>query len=103
MREKLYPTCGKLYPGGLTMLNNCEDFEQVSQNNFRSKLNLSFHTIIYSNYYFKVRQVAEMFGEYRPLFDGVGSGPGDSTLEDKLYEYEVRQISSTPRKTQQKN
>ena len=30
-----------------------------------------------------------MFGEYRPLFDGVGTGPGDKTLEDKLYEYEV--------------
>ena len=30
-----------------------------------------------------------MYGEYRPLFEGVGSGPGDSTLEDKLYEYEV--------------
>ena len=38
---------------------------------------------------FKVRQCAEMYGEYRPLFEGVGSGPGDSTLEDKLYEYEV--------------
>jgi len=33
--------------------------------------------------------VAEMYGEYRPLFEGVGTGPGDSTLEDKLYEYEV--------------
>ena len=32
-----------------------------------------------------------MFGEYRPLFDGVGTGPGDKTLEDKLYEYEVLQ------------
>ena len=32
-----------------------------------------------------------MFGEYRPLFDGVGTGPGDKTLEDKLYEYEVFQ------------
>ena len=29
LREKLYPTCGKLYPEGLTMLNACEDFEQV--------------------------------------------------------------------------
>jgi len=37
-----------------------------------------------------VRQVAEMYGEYRPLFEGVGTGPGDSTLEDKLYEYEVK-------------
>jgi len=65
VREKLYPTCGKLYPEGLAMLNASEDFEQV-------------------------RQCAEMYGEYRPLFEGVGSGPGDSTLEDKLYEYEVK-------------
>ena len=43
----------------------------------------------FANSNFKVRQCAEMYGEYRPLFEGVGSGPGDSTLEDKLYEYEV--------------
>ena len=29
VREKLYPTCGKLYPEGLAMLNASEDFEQV--------------------------------------------------------------------------
>ena len=29
VREKLYPTCGKLYPEGLSMLNASEDFEQV--------------------------------------------------------------------------
>lgn len=28
-REKLYPTCGKLYPDGLTRLARCEDYEQV--------------------------------------------------------------------------
>ena len=47
------------------MLGNCEDFEQV-------------------------RQVADMYAQYRPLFDGVGQGTGDSTLEDKFFEYEVR-------------
>ena len=30
-REKLYPSCGKLYPQGLKMLSNCDDFEQVRQ------------------------------------------------------------------------
>uniref|UniRef100_A0A452HNC4 V-type proton ATPase subunit n=1 Tax=Gopherus agassizii TaxID=38772 RepID=A0A452HNC4_9SAUR len=28
-REKLYPTCGKLYPEGLHLLANAEDYEQV--------------------------------------------------------------------------
>ncbi len=28
-REKLYPTCGKLYPDGLARLARCEDYEQV--------------------------------------------------------------------------
>ncbi len=28
-REKLYPTCGKLYPDGLTKLAKCEDYDQV--------------------------------------------------------------------------
>ena len=42
----------------------------------------------------QVRQCAEMYGEYRPLFEGVGTGPGDSTLEDKLYEYEVYLIQA---------
>ena len=28
-REKLYPTCGKLYPDGLSRLAKCEDYEQV--------------------------------------------------------------------------
>ncbi len=28
-REKLYPTCGKLYPDGLTRLAKCEDYDQV--------------------------------------------------------------------------
>lgn len=28
-REKLYPTCGKLYPDGLVRLAKCEDYEQV--------------------------------------------------------------------------
>ena len=28
-REKLYPTCGKLYPEGLGRLAKCEDYDQV--------------------------------------------------------------------------
>ena len=28
-REKLYPTCGRLYPEGLAQLAKCEDYDQV--------------------------------------------------------------------------
>ena len=28
-REKLYPTCGRLYPDGLSRLAKCEDYDQV--------------------------------------------------------------------------
>ena len=52
-REKLYPSCGKLYPQGLKMLSNCDDFEQV-------------------------RQVADSYANYRALFDGVGQGQSSS-------------------------
>ena len=68
-RAKLYPSCGKLHPEGLTMLSNCDDFEQV-------------------------RQVADMYAQYRQLFDGVGQGAADSTLEDKFFEYEVLTVVS---------
>lgn len=30
-REKLYPTCGKLYPDGLKALARADDYEQVSR------------------------------------------------------------------------
>ena len=80
-REKLYPECGTLYPYGsllrrlcrgsnsrfvgLTMLGKCDDFEQV-------------------------RQVADTFQNYRSLFDGVGQGASDFTLEDKFFKHEVK-------------
>ena len=28
-REKLYPSCGRLYPDGLARLARCEDYDQV--------------------------------------------------------------------------
>lgn len=30
-REKLYPRCGSLYPDGLDMLSQSEDYDQVSR------------------------------------------------------------------------
>jgi len=64
-RSMLYPRCGKLYPDGLAKLMNCEEYEQV-------------------------RDVASCYAEYAPLFEGTGNSPGDKTLEDKFFEYEVK-------------
>eukprot|EP00047_Mylnosiga_fluctuans_P001497 m.220608 g.220608 ORF g.220608 m.220608 type:complete len:347 (-) comp10416_c0_seq1:52-1092(-) len=63
-RVKLYPTIGKLYPEGLGKLAECGDYEEVVR-------------------------VAEYYADYRPLFDGIGTGSGDKTLEDKFFEREV--------------
>ncbi|MEE6526806.1 hypothetical protein FKM82_027676, partial [Ascaphus truei] len=63
-REKLYPTCGKLYPEGLKLLANADDYDQV-------------------------KNTAEYYSEYKALFEGVGTGTGEKTLEDKFFENEV--------------
>ncbi|CAD5112291.1 DgyrCDS1520 [Dimorphilus gyrociliatus] len=63
-RAKLYPKCGKLYPDGLASLAKADDYDQV-------------------------KAVADYYAEYRQLFDGAGTNPGDKTLEDKFFEHEV--------------
>ncbi|KAL6059756.1 hypothetical protein STEG23_009678 [Scotinomys teguina] len=63
-RETLFPTCGKLYPEGLHLLAQAEDFEQM-------------------------KRVADNYGIYKPLFEAVGGG-GGKTLEDVFYEREVQ-------------
>lgn len=40
--------------------------------------------------YDEVVRVVEHYAEYRGMFEGVGTGPGEKTLEDKFFEYEVR-------------
>ncbi|XP_057282195.1 V-type proton ATPase subunit d 2 [Pezoporus wallicus] len=64
-REKLYPTCGKLHPEGLHLLANADDYEQV-------------------------KCVADYYAEYKAVFESVGSGTGDKTLEDAFFEHEVK-------------
>jgi len=64
-RSKLYPRCGKLNPDGLAALSRADDYEQV-------------------------KAVAEYYAEYRALFEGAGSNPGEKTLEDKFFEHEVK-------------
>jgi len=64
-RLKLYPTIGRLYPEGLSMLSDCSDYDEVVR-------------------------VVEYYAEYRGMFEGVGTGPGEKTLEDKFFEYEAK-------------
>lgn len=64
-RVKLYPTCGRLHPDGLAALARADDYEQV-------------------------RNIAEYYAEYRELFENSGNNPGEKTLEDKFFEYEVK-------------
>ena len=61
---KLSLSPGKLYPEGLKFLKNAEDREEV-------------------------RRICERFGAYKELYNGVGDGPNDKTLEDKFFEEEV--------------
>ncbi|XP_060094852.1 V-type proton ATPase subunit d 1-like [Heteronotia binoei] len=51
---KLFPHCGKLYPEGLAQLARADDYEQV-------------------------KAVADYYPEYKLLFEGAGSNPGDKT------------------------
>uniref|UniRef100_A0A6I8N8I3 V-type proton ATPase subunit n=1 Tax=Ornithorhynchus anatinus TaxID=9258 RepID=A0A6I8N8I3_ORNAN len=64
-RAKLFPHCGKLYPEGLAQLARADDYEQV-------------------------KTVADYYPEYKLLFEGAGSNPGDKTLEDRFFEHEVK-------------
>lgn len=64
-RFKLYPRCGQLNPDGLAALATCDDYEQV-------------------------KNVADNYAEYKELFGGAGTNPGDKTLEDKFFEHEVK-------------
>lgn len=34
--------------------------------------------------------ITTVFKEYKLLFEGAGSNPGDKTLEDRFFEHEVR-------------
>jgi V-type H+-transporting ATPase subunit d len=39
--------------------------------------------------------VAEYYSEYKQCFEGAGTNPGEKTLEDKFFEYEVLVGSAT--------
>ncbi|EDQ87293.1 uncharacterized protein MONBRDRAFT_38079 [Monosiga brevicollis MX1] len=64
-RLKLYPRIGRLYPEGLTLLSACNDYDEVVR-------------------------VAEYYAEYRNMFDGVGMGASERTLEDKFFDCEAK-------------
>jgi len=64
-RAKLYPRCGLMHPVGLVGLARADDYDQV-------------------------RQICEMYSDYKPLFDTSSTTVGEKTLEDKFFEYEVK-------------
>ncbi|XP_039209535.1 V-type proton ATPase subunit d 1 isoform X3 [Crotalus tigris] len=70
-RAKLFPHCGKLHPEGLAQLARADDYEQV-------------------------KTVANYYPEYKSLFEGAGSNPGDKTLEDRFFEHEVSRTAFVP-------
>ncbi|XP_051821475.1 V-type proton ATPase subunit d 1-like [Antechinus flavipes] len=64
-RAKLFPRCGILHPDGLTLLAQAEDYKEV-------------------------KTVADYYPQYKLLFEGAGNHPGEKTLEDLLFEHEVK-------------
>ncbi|PKU31731.1 v-type proton atpase subunit d hypothetical protein [Limosa lapponica baueri] len=76
-RAKLFPHCGKLYPEGLAQLARADDYEQVKN---------------VADYYpvSALGPSSILLPEYKLLFEGAGSNPGDKTLEDRFFEHEVK-------------
>jgi len=35
-------------------------------------------------------KLSEYYSDYKAMFEGAGTNPGDKTLEDKFFEYEVK-------------
>ena len=93
-REKLYPTCGKLYPDGLARLARCEDYDQVKAVADCYPVSQIHHDIIATiaplwcviNFTFIIVLPIQ---EYSAIFAGAGTNPGEKTLEDKFFEKEV--------------
>ncbi|KAJ3114364.1 H(+)-transporting V0 sector ATPase subunit d [Phlyctochytrium bullatum] len=63
-RQKLYPTCGRLFPEGFVRLAKADDIDQV-------------------------RTAVEPYAEYREFFDSLATSSGERSLEDRFFEYEV--------------
>lgn len=82
-REKLYPTCGKLYPDGLTRLARCEDYDQV-----KTVADCYPVCVLASNDYIEYHLFV-LVQEYANIFAGAGTNPGEKSLEDKFFEKEV--------------
>lgn len=96
-REKLYPTCGKLYPDGLARLAKCEDYEQVKAVADCYPVSaLLFHHATSPTTHSLPSLLALAFQEYAAIFQGAGTNPGEKTLEDKFFEKEVGHIGLFP-------
>ena len=97
-RVKLYPRCGKLFPDGLAALGRADDYEQVKAVAEYYSVSsvqqlIAFHAfcslITNTENCSHTSLVVFFFQEYKTLFEGAGNNPGEKTLEDKFFEYEV--------------
>uniref|UniRef100_A0A915CQF0 V-type proton ATPase subunit n=1 Tax=Ditylenchus dipsaci TaxID=166011 RepID=A0A915CQF0_9BILA len=90
--EDFYKFCKQL--GGKTAEVMCEilafeaDRVQLSSQSIVSTLRLA--GLARADDYDQVKQVCEYYSEYKALFEGSGINPGEKTLEDKFFEYEVK-------------
>ena len=105
-RAKLYPTCGKLNPDGLSALARADDYDQVrTVAEYYQVMLITFHPIlhffgilffwctvfldIFTQYQFLLIFSFLLLQDYKQCFEGAGTNPGEKTLEDKFFEYEV--------------
>ena len=105
-RAKLYPTCGKLNPDGLSALARADDYDQVrTVAEYYQVMLITFHPIlhffgiffswctvflnIFTQYQFLLIFSFSLLQDYKQCFEGAGTNPGEKTLEDKFFEYEV--------------
>lgn len=99
-RAKLFPHCGRLYPEGLAQLARADDYEQVK--NVADYYPVSalaigqqaacWHPCLHStpsSTLMLMPPPTPLCQEYKLLFEGAGSNPGDKTLEDRFFEHEV--------------
>ena len=86
--------CCRLYPEGLAQLARADDYEQVKNVADYYPVSALADKIRWSCWHLHTQHSYLCFSpfpgqEYKLLFEGAGSNPGDKTLEDRFFEHEV--------------
>lgn len=79
------------------------DSFEVKKNNTQMQAIFSWTYLLHAKFAFRNQKHEKTFSnvhltfsqEYKELFEGAGTNPGDKTLEDKFFEYEVRVMFKT--------